>query len=114
MKTKDQKSSYASAKGRDEKPKKKKREKQLVDIITPKNEASLIEEVTSKRDVKYIYPEGCTDTLARKKFRQQIRNKVKSYYLKLNKMEEGKDKRKLMREFERFYNSNVKKGADII
>ena len=37
---------------------------------------SIIEQVISNREVKYVYPEDITDTLARKKWRQQTRNEL--------------------------------------
>ena len=40
------------------------------------NKNQLLESVISKREVKYIYPEDCTDTLTRKSFRQKVRNKL--------------------------------------
>ena len=65
----------ATEKASEKKVKKTKKEK-LVDKTKKKVEANLVEEVVTKREVKYIYPADCEDTLSRKKFRQQVRNKI--------------------------------------
>ena len=39
-------------------------------------EAPLLEQVVSQREVKYIYPDDVQDTLARKKWRQKVRNEL--------------------------------------
>ena len=39
-------------------------------------EAALLEQVVSQREVKYIYPDDVQDTLARKKWRQKVRNEL--------------------------------------
>ncbi|MER8318556.1 hypothetical protein ABS199_19570, partial [Acinetobacter baumannii] len=38
---------------------------------------NIIEQVISNREVKYIYPDDVTDTLSRKKWRQQTRNELR-------------------------------------
>lgn len=43
--------------------------------VTTQQKSSIAEEVVSTRDVKYLYPADITDQLARKKWRQAVRNK---------------------------------------
>ena len=57
---------------------------------TPKKEAKAPKEKKSStvtREVKYIYPENCTDSLSRKKFRQQARASLKQFNTKLEKLD---------------------------
>lgn len=56
-------------------PKNTKKKEVTQEVATQQN-VSIVEEVISAREVKYIYPEDVTDTLARKKWRQQTRNKL--------------------------------------
>ena len=44
--------------------------------VAKQQKAAILEEVVSKREVKYLYPEDVVDTLARKKWRQQTRNEL--------------------------------------
>lgn len=57
-----------------------------------KAKANLIEEVVSKREVKYVYPADCQDTLSRKKFRQEVRNKVHQLELKMLRIKDKTSK----------------------
>jgi len=49
---------------------------QSVKDVEKQQKPSIIEKVNSNREVKYVYPEDITDTLARKKWRQQTRNEL--------------------------------------
>lgn len=71
-----------------EKKVKKTKKEKLVDKTKKKVEANLVEEVVTKREVKYIYPEDCEDTLSRKKFRQQVRNKIHQLLLTMLRIED--------------------------
>lgn len=71
-----------------EKKVKKTKKEKLVDKTKKKVEANLVEEVVTKREVKYIYPEDCEDTLSRKKFRQQVRNKIHQLELAMLRIED--------------------------
>lgn len=76
-------------------------------------EVNLVEEVISKREVKYIYPADCQDTLSRKTFRQKIRNQLHKLELEMLRIEnknsqEYKAKEKEYREYRSQY---VKDGA---
>lgn len=54
----------------------KAKEQKVIKEVEAQQKASLIEEVTAHREVKYLYPKDITDTLSRKKWRQQVRNKL--------------------------------------
>lgn len=75
--------------------------------------ASLVEEVVSNREVKYIYPADCQDTLSRKTFRQKVRNQLHKLELEMLRIEnknskEFKAKEKEYKEYKAKY---VKEGA---
>lgn len=71
-----------------EKKVKKTKKEKLVDKTKKKVEANLVEEVVTRREIKYIYPEDCEDTLSRKKFRQQVRNKIHHLELAMLRIED--------------------------
>lgn len=76
-------------------------------------EVNLMEEVVSKREVKYIYPEDIKDTLARKKWRQQVRNEIKKLKLAMAEIEDrnSKEFKKREKEYQTYYKKHVKAGA---
>ena len=76
-------------------------------------EVNLVEEVISKREVKYIYPEDCQDTLSRKKFRQQVRNKLHQLELEMLRIEDKASKafKTKEKEYNSYKNKYIKKGA---
>lgn len=60
---------------------------------TAKSQANSIkEEVISNRDVKYIYPEDVKDTLSRKSWRQQVRNKLYKLEREMNRIQDQNSK----------------------
>lgn len=69
---------FAKAKLVELKPKEKKSSKkeETIKEVKQQQKPSIIEQVISNREVKYVYPEDITDTLARKKWRQQTRNEL--------------------------------------
>nr|UVM89096.1 MAG: hypothetical protein [Bacteriophage sp.] len=69
---------FANAKLVELKPKGKKSSKkeETIKEVKQQQKPSIIEQVISNREVKYVYPEDITDTLARKKWRQQTRNEL--------------------------------------
>lgn len=75
--------------------------------------ATLVEEVVSKREVKYKYPADCTDTLARKKFRAQIRAELHRLELAMHRIEDKTSKayQKAEKEYMAFKKKNLKEGA---
>lgn len=62
------------------KPKPKAKEvtkvEKVIQEVTTQQNAAILEKVISTREVKYIYPEDVTDTLARKRWRQKTRNEL--------------------------------------
>lgn len=97
-----------------QKVKKTKKEK-LVDKTKKKVEANLVEEVVTKREVKYIYPADCEDTLSRKKFRQQVRNKIHQLELAMLRIEnqDSKEYKKAKKEYLEYKNQFVKESVAI-
>ena len=104
----------ATEKASEKKVKKTKKEK-LVDKTKKKVEANLVEEVVTKREVKYIYPADCEDTLSRKKFRQQVRNKIHQLELAMLRIEnqDSKEFKKAKKEYLEYKNQFVKESVAI-
>lgn len=77
-KSKEAAKEFAKAKLVELKPKEKKSSKkeETIKEVKQQQKPSIIEQVISNREVKYVYPEDITDTLARKKWRQQTRNEL--------------------------------------
>lgn len=99
---------------KEKKVKKTKKEK-LVDKTKKKVKANLVEEVVTKREVKYIYPADCEDTLSRKKFRQQVRNKIHQLELAMLRIEnqDSKEFKKAKKEYLEYKNQFVKESVAI-
>ena len=99
---------------KEKKVKKTKKEK-LVDKTKKKVEANLVEEVVTKREVKYIYPADCEDTLSRKKFRQQVRNKIHQLELAMLRIEnqDSKEFKKAKKEYLEYKNQFGKESVAI-
>lgn len=53
------------------------KKKEVVKEVVKQQKPNIIEQVISNREVKYIYPDDITDTLSRKKWRQQTRNELR-------------------------------------
>lgn len=104
----------ATEKASEKKVKKTKKEK-LVDKTKKKVEANLVEEVVTKREVKYIYPADCEDTLSRKKFRQQVRNKIHQLELAMLRIEnqDSKKFKKAKKEYLEYKNQFIKESVAI-
>lgn len=83
--------------------------------VTPVTNTALMGQVVSKREIKYIYPEDCIDTLARKRFRQKVRNKIHKMENQLFKMSDktSKEYLKISKKLKAYYSANVKEGAAI-
>lgn len=98
-----------------EKKVKKTKKEKLVDKTKKKVEANLVEEVVTKREVKYIYPADCEDTLSRKKFRQQVRNKIHQLELAMLRIEnqDSKEFKKAKKEYLEYKNQFVKESVAI-
>lgn len=50
---------------------------EVVKEVAKQQKLNIIEQVISNREVKYIYPDDITDSLSRKKWRQQTRNELR-------------------------------------
>lgn len=98
-----------------EKKVKKTKKEKLVDKTKKKVEANIVEEVVTKREVKYIYPEDCEDTLSRKKFRQQVRNKIHQLELAMLRIEDqnSKEFKKAKKEYLEYKSQFVKESVAI-
>lgn len=98
-----------------EKKVKKTKKEKLVDKTKKKVEANLVEEVVTKREVKYIYPEDCEDTLSRKKFRQQVRNKIHQLELAMLRIEDqnSKEFKKAKKKYLEYKSQFVKESVAI-
>lgn len=88
-------------------------EKQVIKEVKKQNKANLIEEVISNREVKYIYPADCQDTLSRKKWRQKVRNEIKRLKLVMADIADKTSKEYLKAEkaYNAYYKKHVKAGA---
>lgn len=53
------------------------KKEEVVKEVAKQQKPNIIEQVISHREVKYIYPDDVTDTLSRKKWRQQTRNELR-------------------------------------
>lgn len=97
------------------KGKKKSKKDKLISKTQEKVEANLVEEVVTKREVKYIYPADCEDTLSRKKFRQQVRNKIHQLELAMLRIEnqDSKEYKKAKKEYLEYKNQFVKESVAI-
>lgn len=92
-----------------------KKKSKVAKEVTPVTNTALMEQVVSKREIKYIYPDDCIDTFARKQFRQKVRNKIHKMENQLFKMEDktSKEYLKISKELKAYYSANVKEGAAI-
>ena len=84
--------------------------KNVVKKVKKQAEVNLVEEVITKREVKYIYPADCQDTLSRKKHRQQVRNQLNRLELEMLRIEDKQSKefKAKEKEYLKFKKANVK------
>lgn len=69
----------------------------------PNTKATKEPKAKVEREVKYIYPEGCNNSLDRKKFRAQCRAAIHQFETKLEKAKEGtKEYKAIMKEFKEY------------
>lgn len=84
---------FANAKLVELSPKTKTSKKeQVVKEVKEQQKPSIIEQVISNREVKYVYPEDVVDTLARKKWRQQTRNELHRLELAMARIKDTNSK----------------------
>lgn len=72
----------------------KKLQKPVKDATETTTKKVITQKVIVHRKLIYIYPKGCTDTLARKAFRQKVRNALRKMERNIAKLE-GKEKKAL-------------------
>lgn len=72
--------------------------------VAAQQKEAILEEVISKREVKYIYPEDVKDTLARKTWRQKTRNELHRLELAVSRIKDtnSKEYKKAKKEYEAF------------
>ena len=70
------------------------------------NTAAVTQKVIVNRVLKYKYPKGCIDTLARKTFRQKTRNALRKMERELNKLH-GEEKRALKEKLDAFVSEKL-------
>lgn len=83
--------------------------------VTKQQAVSIAEKVISTRDVKYIYPADIQDQLARKKWRQAVRNKYHALEREVFKFQDknSKEYKAALKEFEAYKAEVLKPGQAI-
>ena len=116
--------STTSSKKEDKTPKKKTskavklpaaKKEATIQEVTKQQEASIAEKVVSTRDVKYLYPADIQDQLARKKWRQAVRNKYHDLERECYKFQDqnSKEYKEALKVFETFKAEVLKPGQAI-
>ena len=70
----------------------KDKETKTTKSVAKQQKVAILEEVVSQREVKYIYPEDVTDTLSRKKWRQQTRNELHKLEREMHRIQDQNSK----------------------
>ena len=83
--------------------------------VTKQQAVSIAEKVVSTRDVKYLYPADIKDQLARKKWRQAVRNKYHALEREVFKFQDknSKEYKAAIKEFEAYKAEVLKPGQAI-
>lgn len=68
------------------------KKEEVVKEVAKQQKPNIIERVISNREVKYIYPNDVTDTLSRKKWRQQTRNELRKLERKMLRIQDHNSK----------------------
>ena len=68
------------------------KKEEVVKEVVKQQKPNIIEQVISNREVKYIYPDDVTDTLSRKKWRQQTRNELRKLERKMLRIQDHNSK----------------------
>ena len=116
--------STTSSKKEDKTPKKKTskavklpaaKKEATIQEVTKQHEASIAEKVVSTRDVKYLYPADIQDQLARKKWRQAVRNKYHALERECYKFQDqnSKEYKEAFKAFEDYKAEVLKPGQAI-
>jgi len=56
------------------------------ETLSKTNKKVTTQKVIIHRDLEYIYPKGCTNTVARKAFRQKVRNRIRKFGRDIEKL----------------------------
>lgn len=93
-----------TAKEKKTKKEKKAKKAKVVKEVAAQQKESILEEVVSKRGVKYIYPEDVQDTLSRKTWRQKTRNELHRLELAVSRIKDtnSKEYKKALKAYEDF------------
>ena len=88
----------------------KSKKEQVIKEVEKQQKPSIIEKVISNREVKYVYPKDVTDTLARKKWRQQTRNELHRLEREMFRIKDqnSKEFKKAAKAYEDFRNKVLK------
>ena len=68
------------------------KKEEVVKEVAKQQKPNIIEQVISNREVKYIYPDDVTDTLSRKKWRQQTRNELRKLEREMRRIQDHNSK----------------------
>lgn len=68
------------------------KKEEVVKEVAKQQKPNILEQVISNREVKYIYPDDVTDTLSRKKWRQQTRNELRKLERKMLRIQDHNSK----------------------
>lgn len=68
------------------------KKEKVVKEVAKQQKPNIIKQVISNREVKYIYPDDVTDTLSRKKWRQQTRNELRKLERKMLRIQDHNSK----------------------
>ena len=82
--------------------------------IDEKNLQRHVEAVVSKREVKWIYPAGCDDTVARKKFRQTSRDKIRKLERDIKSSKDEKATAKLNADLKKLRKELLHNPTDVV
>lgn len=90
-------------------------EEKAVKAVKKQAANNLMEEVISKREVKYLYPDDIKDTLSRKKWRQSVRAELRKLETAMLRIENknSKEFKKAEREFLAAQKKYMKKGTKV-
>lgn len=87
-----------------------KKKKKVTTEVAKQQKSAIIEEVVSKREVKYVYPDDVTDSLSRKTWRQKVRNQLHKLERDMYRIKDtnSKEYKKALKEFETFRDQVLK------
>ena len=94
----------------------KKKKDKVIKEVAAKQKDSIQEEVIAHRDVKYIYPAEVVDTISRKKWRQEVRNKYRALEREMNRFiqdQSSKEYKAAKKAFDTYAKEVLKPGMAI-